>query len=112
MTYHDKTPTVYIMTNKKHTVLYIGVTASLKSRVWQHKGKSYPNSFTSKYKCSKLVFYEDFPTMEEAITCEKRFKNWKREWKETLITKKNSNWEDLSREWFEDEGLDSGSSPE
>ncbi len=48
---------VYIMTNKVHSVLYTGVTSSIIDRVWEHKNKTYPNSFTAKYGCDKLVFY-------------------------------------------------------
>ncbi|RFZ93054.1 GIY-YIG nuclease family protein [Mucilaginibacter conchicola] len=48
---------VYIITNKQHSVLYTGVTSDIIGRIYQHKNKIYPNSFTSKYNCDKLVYY-------------------------------------------------------
>ena len=86
---------VYILTNYSHTVLYIGVTSDLYSRIIEHKEKLYPNSFTAKYNCCKLVYYEQFITIEEAIGKEKQLKNWKRAWKINLINSENPNWEDL-----------------
>jgi len=65
---------VYIMTNARHTVLYTGVTSDLVSRVWQHKNKVYPDSFTAKYSCVKLVYYEFYSHIEEAISAEKLIK--------------------------------------
>ncbi|MES2445569.1 MAG: GIY-YIG nuclease family protein [Bacteroidota bacterium] len=86
---------VYILTNYSHTVLYIGVTSDLYSRIIEHKEKLYPNSFTAKYNCCKLVYYEQFITIEEAIGKEKQLKNWKRAWKINLINSENPNWDDL-----------------
>ncbi|TCC93249.1 GIY-YIG nuclease family protein [Pedobacter frigiditerrae] len=86
---------VYILTNFSHTVLYIGVTSDLYARIIEHKEKFYPNSFTAKFNCNKLVYYEQFSTIEEAIGKEKQLKNWKRAWKINLINAENSNWEDL-----------------
>jgi len=85
----------YILTNFSHTVLYIGVTSDLYSRITEHKEKLYPNSFTAKYNCNKLVYYEQFSTIEEAIGKEKQLKNWKRAWKINLVNSENANWEDL-----------------
>jgi putative endonuclease len=65
---------VYIMTNKMHTVLYVGVSSDLTGRVWQHKNNVYPNSYTAKYNCHKLVYYEFYPRIEEAIGAEKTLK--------------------------------------
>ena len=87
---------IYFMTNEHNNVLYIGVTSDLKVRVYQHKTKAYPNSFTTRYNCNKLVYHETFSTIEEAIAREKNIKNWKREWKDELINKLNPKWEDLS----------------
>jgi putative endonuclease len=86
---------VYILTNFTHSVLYIGVTSDLYFRVMEHKEKIYPNSFTAKYNCSKLVFFEQFSTIEDAIGKEKQLKNWKREWKLNLINSINPLWNDL-----------------
>jgi putative endonuclease len=86
---------VYILTNFTHSVLYIGVTSDLYFRVMEHKEKIYPNSFTAKYNCSKLVYFEQFSTIEDAIGKEKQLKNWKREWKLNLINSINPLWNDL-----------------
>jgi putative endonuclease len=91
---------VYIMTNIAHTVLYIGVTSNLYARVTEHKEKKYPDSFTAQYNCNKLVYFENFPRIEEAIIKEKRMKKWKREWKEKLITELNPGWLDLHEKVF------------
>lgn len=85
---------VYIMTNKRDGVLYIGVTSDLAARVKQHRdGKG--SDFTTKYRCTRLVYVEDFPTIEEAIAREKVMKAWKRQWKIELIEKQNPGWDDL-----------------
>ena len=86
---------VYIMTNVSNTVLYIGVTSNLFSRVTEHKEKIYPTSFTAKYNCNKLVYYLFYPTIEEAIASEKSVKKWNRDWKIALIIKDNPKWLDL-----------------
>ncbi|MDB4926060.1 MAG: catalytic domain protein [Mucilaginibacter sp.] len=62
---------VYIMTNKYNKVLYVGVTSELPGRVWDHKNKTHPYSFTAKYNCDKLVYYIFYPNIEEAISAEK-----------------------------------------
>jgi len=89
---------VYIMANAYNNVLYIGVTSDLFSRITEHKNKIYPKSFTAKYNCNKLVFYEMYSTIEEAIGAEKRLKKWNREWKIQLIEKDNPTWSDLFSE--------------
>jgi putative endonuclease len=61
---------VYIMTNKLNKVLYVGVSSELSGRVWDHKNKTYPKSFTAKYNCNKLVYYLFYPHIEEAIAVE------------------------------------------
>ena len=85
---------VYIPTNKNHTVLYTGFTDDLERRTFEHKEKLLPG-FTSKYNCNKLVFYEGFQNMEEALHREKQLKRYKREWKHNLIKEMNPQWEDL-----------------
>jgi len=86
---------IYILSNFTNTVLYIGVTSDLYARVSEHKEKKYPDSFTGKYNCNKLVYYESFSRFEEAIAREKQMKKWKREWKEKLINEMNPQWLDL-----------------
>ena len=86
---------VYILTNVSHTVLYSGMTSDLFFRIKEHKEKYYPDSFTAKYNCSVLVYYEQFSSIEEAIAKEKQIKNWKRAWKLNLINSTNPEWQDL-----------------
>ena len=86
---------VYIMTNKYHNVLYVGVTSDLTGRVWDHKNKTYPNSFTAKYNCDKLVYYEFYSRIEEAIATEKALKGGNRKSKLNLINSINPTWLDL-----------------
>ena len=90
---------VYFMTNQSNKVLYIGVTSNLERRVWEHKNHTDSSSFTAKYNCHKLVYFEHTNSIEVAIAREKQLKNWKREWKNQLIEKHNPEWEDLSAEW-------------
>ena len=90
---------VYIMANKQNGVIYIGVTDNNDERVKEHKLKLYPNAFTAKYNCDKLVYFEEFENGEEAMTREKRFKKWKRDWKIELIEEMNPSWADLSLNW-------------
>ena len=86
---------VYLMANATNTVLYIGVTADLKKRVFEHKNNFYPQSFTSKYKVYKLVYYEVFHRIEDAIAREKQIKAGSRVKKEKLINSINPQWNDL-----------------
>ena len=72
---------VYIMTNVTHTTLYTGVTSDLKKRVWEHKNFIFPESFTSKYKLTIIVYYEGFHRIEEAIGREKQIKGGSRKQK-------------------------------
>jgi len=85
---------VYIITNRINTVLYTGFTGDLVHRVCQHKSGTY-DGFSKKYKCHKLVWYDEFPDAMSAIEAEKRIKKWKREYKINLITKLNPEWRDL-----------------
>ncbi|WP_256474509.1 GIY-YIG nuclease family protein [Mucilaginibacter aurantiaciroseus] len=86
---------VYIMTNKEHTVLYTGVTSDILGRVWDHKNKTYPKSFSAKYNCNKLVYYFSYAHIEEAIAEEKRIKDKSRQSKIDLINYINPDWNDL-----------------
>jgi putative endonuclease len=86
---------VYIMTNKNNTVLYTGVSSKLRDRIFEHKSGAYKKSFTNRYNCHKLVYYEGFVSIEEAIAREKQIKAGSREKKESLINKMNPEWNDL-----------------
>lgn len=88
---------VYIMTNNSKT-LYIGVIDDLMRRVYEHKNKLI-NGFTKKYNLTKLVYFETFNRIEDAIRREKQLKNWHRQWKVNLIESVNKDWEDLSMEF-------------
>ena len=92
---------VYIITNKKDGVIYIGVTNDLERRMFEHKNKLV-KGFSSKYNLDKLVYSEVYQYIEDAIKREKNIKKWKREWKINLILEENADWEDLSKEWFID----------
>lgn len=86
---------VYIMTNKIHSVLYTGVTSDIVGRVWDHKMKTYPKSFTAKYNCDKLVYYLFYHHIEEAIFVEKTIKGRSRNSKIALIESINDTRKDL-----------------
>ncbi|MCB0458624.1 MAG: GIY-YIG nuclease family protein [Flavobacteriaceae bacterium] len=92
---------VYFMANKNNTVIYIGVTSNLIKRVYQHKTGAH-KGFTYKYNCDKLVYFEEFATIEDAIAREKQLKSGNRKRKEELISKVNPNWEDISEGWVFD----------
>jgi putative endonuclease len=87
-----------MVTNKNNTVIYVGVTSALRARIWEHKTKFYPKSFTAKYNCEKIVWYECFPRSEEAIDREKQLKGGSRKRKENLILEMNPEWKDLWEE--------------
>ncbi len=89
---------VYFMTNKNNTVLYIGVTSKLVKRVYQHKTKAY-KGFTAKYNCDKLVYFEVYSDINEAIAREKQLKNGNRKRKNDLVNIENPSWNDLSDGW-------------
>ena len=91
---------VYIMANKSRT-LYVGVSNDLERRVYEHKHKLI-KGFTSKYNITKLVWYETFPDIQQAIEGEKRLKGWLRSKKIAMIEALNPNWEDLSQRWYEE----------
>jgi len=86
---------VYIMTNKNNSVLYTGVTSDLKGRILKHQLKIYSRSFGARYNINKLVYYECFNTMGEAIKREKQIKGGSRNRKISLINEMNSEWNDL-----------------
>ena len=90
----DRTYWVYILASQRNGTLYVGVTSDLVGRVWQHKEGLTP-SFTKLHGVKSLVWCEDFPTADEAITAEKRIKRWRRVWKLALIERDNPRWNDL-----------------
>ena len=86
---------VYILTNTTKSVLYVGVTSDLKNRVEEHRSKIDPHSFTAKYNCHILVYYEGFHHIEEAIVEERRIKGGSRRGKLDMLFKINPMWKDL-----------------
>ena len=87
------------MTNKGNRVLYTGVTSNLFKRVAEHKDKVI-SGFTRSYNVTKLVYYKEYNTMEEAIAREKQIKGGSRQKKIDLINSKNPEWKDLYEEFF------------
>jgi putative endonuclease len=85
---------IYILASKRNGTLYIGVTNDLKRRVYEHKEKII-SGFTAKYNVDKLVYYEAFGDVGEAIYREKQLKKWNRNWKIELIEDFNACWSDL-----------------
>jgi len=92
-----------MMSNKSKT-LYIGITNNLERRVFEHKTKKF-KGFTKKYNITKLVYYELHQDIELAIRREKQLKNWHRDWKINLIESMNKNWDDLAKDWYDEELL-------
>jgi len=86
---------VYILTNKHRTTLYIGMTNSLERRISEHKRGEVPG-FTRRYNLNRLVWFEHFRDVNNAIACEKKRKGWLRARKIALIEKENPRWQDLS----------------
>lgn len=89
------------MTNKNNTVLYVGVTSNLRRRTYQHK-TGYYDGFTKRYNCHKLVYFEEFTNISEAIKREKQLKAGNRKKKIQLIETLNPDWKDLSDGWVFD----------
>ena len=87
---------VYIMSCKSRNVLYVGVTSDLEKRVGEHKNHAFPNSFSSRYNCVDLVYYETCLSIEQAILREKVIKSWSRAKKDELIATQNPTLKDLS----------------
>lgn len=84
----SKTFCVYIIANVSNTVIYIGVTNDIERRAYEHKNKLV-DGFTKKYNVSKLLYYETYSNVNDAIAREKQLKNWHHEWKINLIKSKN-----------------------
>lgn len=91
----ERTPCIYILASGTYGTLYIGVTADLIARLWQHRSDALPG-FTSQYHVHRLVHYEVHGDMQHAILREKQLKRWHRQWKINLINESNPHWEDLA----------------
>ncbi len=88
---------VYILTNRRNGVLYIGVTNDLARRMGEHKGKAVPG-FTGNYGATNLVYFEEYASILEARARERTMKRWRRAWKVALIERSNPQWLDLSEQ--------------
>ncbi|MCS6829480.1 MAG: GIY-YIG nuclease family protein [bacterium] len=91
---------VYILSSKSR-VLYTGITSDLYRRIWEHKQKLVPG-FTARYNVNRLVYYEEFSRVSDAIAREKQIKGWLRCKKTALIEAHNPQWMDLSEGWYEE----------
>jgi putative endonuclease len=89
-----KQPAVYILASSFGGVLYIGVTSDLIKRGWEHRN-DLVEGFTRRYKVHRLVYFELYESMIQAIEREKELKKWRRAWKVALIEKDNKGWLDL-----------------
>jgi putative endonuclease len=89
-----KEPCVYILTTAGNTVLYTGVTSNIIQRIQEHR-EGRKSAFTDRYRVKKLVYVDFFPSMEQAIDCEKRIKGGSRAKKLALIEAQNPEWVDL-----------------
>ena len=89
-----KEPCVYILASREYGTIYIGVTSDLVARLHQHRNGQV-KGFTSKYEVHRLVRFEQFATMYDAISREKQLKRWHRQWKINLIESENPHWADL-----------------
>lgn len=86
---------IYILTNKNNTVLYVGVTSNLVERMEAHRTKKYSGSFSARYNLNKMVYWESFASITEAIAREKQLKGGPRQKKTDLINRLNPEWNDL-----------------
>ena len=85
---------ILFVTNRNHSVLYIGVTNRLSRRTWQHR-EGVKTGFASNYQCKKLVYYEHYPDVYTAISRESQLKKWSRAKKFGLINRLNPSWNDF-----------------
>ena len=91
---------VYIMANTRFTTLYVGVTNDLMRRVFEHRHRKDPRSFTARYNLTQLVYFEETSDVEAAITREKQLKSWSRARKVVLIDAMNPTHTDLAADWY------------
>ena len=91
---------VYILTNKTNAVMYIGVTNDLRRRLYEHKNRQI-EGFTKKYHVHKLVYFEEYSDVNDAIAREKQLKRWIRAKKNSLVETRNPTWDDLGEGFIE-----------
>ncbi|MEA3391343.1 MAG: GIY-YIG nuclease family protein [Candidatus Marinimicrobia bacterium] len=88
-----------MLSNKMRTTLYVGVTNDLERRLFEHK-TGHGSTFCKKYNITDLMYYEEYPSINDAIDREKQLKRWHKKWKWNLIKTKNKHLFDISREWY------------
>lgn len=98
--FKERTYYVYLLTNKNHNVMYVGVTNNLLRRVYEHKCHLI-DGFTKKYNVTQLVYFEETNDINAALAREKQIKKWRREKKNNLVSTINPEWQDLSKDWYE-----------
>jgi putative endonuclease len=98
---------VYMMGSASRRALYTGVTVPFYKRIWEHKNDQ-GGYFTSKYKCYRLLYYEQFTNVAAAIAREKEIKSWRREKKDRLVESMNPEWKDLAADWYPEKLLRDG----
>lgn len=89
----------YIVASGRNGALYTGMTANLTARVWKHRTGAF-EGFSKTYACTRLVWFQRFDWVTEAIRREKQIKEWKRDWKLKVIEETNPGWLDLAADWF------------
>jgi putative endonuclease len=90
---------VYILTNRRHGVLYVGLTNDLHRRMFQHRSKAVPG-FTRAHGIIGLVYFEEYASITEARAHERTLKRWRRDWKLALVDETNPEWRDLAEDHF------------
>jgi putative endonuclease len=89
---------VYIITNEAMTILYTGYTTDLPTRLWEHRTKQNPESYTARYEVHRLLYYQGYHSVESAQAVEKKIKGKTKAWKVNLINTMNPEWKDLTSE--------------
>jgi putative endonuclease len=97
---------VYILSNYNRTALYIGMTNDIENRILEHKA-GIGSQHTAKYKLKYLMYFEECPSIQVAISREKQLKNWNKEWKWNLIKENNPDLWDLATDWFDEVDIES-----
>ena len=93
---------VYVLQSASRHALYIGMTSNLRKRVWQHKNHRF-EGFTDDYNYTRLIYWESFDDVVNAINRKKKLKRWRREKKEWLVQRPNPLWKDLAADWYVEE---------
>jgi len=99
-----KNPCIYIVSNNFGNVIYIGVTSDLWYRILQHK-QGDGSVFTKKYNIVKLIYFEEYQNIMDAIDRETQLKKWNRKWKDELIDTINKERIDLAKDWYSDKDI-------